>query len=145
MAVRNSIRSEGVRKPPRRGGNRPRTHPTPKPLRKPGPPKPPKPRTAGDALRAIKHARSSQSAEPLQTSPTQAMREMRDGMSVTALRDIRKSLELIQSTAIVVAHALREQNIELDGDAADVLRRYVSDPLQDHIEGMNSWIDGVES
>lgn len=45
---------------------------------------------------------------------------------------------LICSTAIVVAHALREQNVELDDDAADVLRRHVGDELQEQIEGIDS-------
>jgi hypothetical protein len=102
-----------------------------------------KPRTAADALRAIKHARSPQSAEPLQMNRTQAVREMRDGVPATALRYIRKKLALIQSTAIVVAHALREQRVGLDDDGADVLRRRVSDELQDQIEGIDSLLGGV--
>jgi hypothetical protein len=98
---------------------------------------------AADALRAIKHARRSQSAEPLQMSPTQLVRDMRNGMPTTVLNYIRKNLELIQSAAIVVAHALREQNVELDDDAADVLRRHVSDALQDQIESIDSLLGGV--
>jgi hypothetical protein len=107
--------------------------------------KPTKPRTAADALRAIKHARSPGAAEQLQINPTQAVREMRDGVPATALHYIRKRLELIQSTVIVVAHALREQNVELDDDAADVLRRHVSDELQEQIEGIDSLLGGVAS
>ena len=95
--------------------------------------KPTKPRTAADALRAIKHARSSQSAEPLQTSPTQVAREVRDGVPATELSAIRSHLELINSTAIVVQYSLREQNVLVDGDAAEVLRRYVSDKLFEQI------------
>jgi hypothetical protein len=106
--------------------------------------KPTKLRKAADALRAIKHARSSRSADPLQMSPTQLVRDMRDGMPTTVLHYIRKNLKLIQSAAIVVAHALREQNVELDDDAADVLRRHVSDSLQDQIETIDSLIGGSE-
>ena len=50
-----------------------------------------------------------------------------------ALRKILARLEDICSTAIVVHHALREQNVELDADAADVLKLHVSDPLYDQI------------
>ena len=101
-------------------------------------------RTAADALRTIKHAPSAASAEPLQMSPTQLVRDMRNGMPTTVLHYIRKNLKLIQSAAIVVAHALREQNVELDDDAADVLRRHVSDCLQDQIETIDSLIGGSE-
>lgn len=52
---------------------------------------------------------------------------------VKALREILAQLEDICSTAIVVHHALREQSVELDGDAADVLKLHVSDPLYDQI------------
>ena len=45
------------------------------------------------------------------------------------LRQLQARLSQICSTAIVVAHALRKQHVELDDDAADVLRGHVSDPL----------------
>ena len=51
-----------------------------------------------------------------------------------ALREIRRELEVICSCAIVVRHALTDQNVELDGDAALVLKRHVSDPLHEQIE-----------
>ena len=102
--------------------------------------KPTKPRTAADALRAIKHASSHQSTEQLQMSPTQGRPPIEiDGVeAAAALGAIRKTIELILSTVIVVAYALRGQNVELDNDAADVLRRYVSDELQKQIEGIDS-------
>jgi hypothetical protein len=62
-----------------------------------------------------------------------------------ALRTIRRKLELIQSSAIVVAHALREQNCELDDDADRVLTRHVSDALTDQIESIDSLLKGVAS
>lgn len=55
----------------------------------------------------------------------------------TALREIRNRLHLANSTAIVVHHALRGQNVILDDDAADVLRRYVSDVLFEQILNIN--------
>jgi hypothetical protein len=112
---------------------------------KPATPKPLKQRTAADVLRDAKRVGATKAAERLRVSPTQAVREMRDGVPATALRHIRRNLELIQSVAIVVAHALREQNVELDDDAADVLRRHVSDALQDQIEGMDSLLGVVAS
>jgi hypothetical protein len=62
---------------------------------------------------------------------------MRDGVPATELRQIRNRLDLICSTAIVVAHALREQNVGLDDDVADVLRRHVSDELFGQIQKIN--------
>ena len=52
---------------------------------------------------------------------------------VNALQRIVAQLEDICSTVIVVHHALREQNVALDDDAADVLKLHVSDPLYDQI------------
>ena len=106
--------------------------------------KPTKLRTAADALRAIK-SRRPRPAKPPYISPTVAVREMRDGVPVTALRYIRKHLELIQSTTVVVANALREQNAGFDIDAADVLRSHVTDELQEQIEGINSLLGGDAS
>lgn len=53
------------------------------------------------------------------------------------LRDIRKHLKRAVSTTIVVIHALREQNVELDDDAADTLQYYVSDMLFDDVLRIN--------
>jgi hypothetical protein len=88
--------------------------------------KPSKLRAGGNGLRDVKRG-------------TQA------NVPAPALLELRKVLELIQSSAIVVAHALREQNVELDEDAADVLRRQVSDVLQDQIETIDSLLEGVVS
>jgi hypothetical protein len=51
----------------------------------------------------------------------------------TALREIRQELNSICSCVIVVRHALTEQNVELDEDAALVLKRHVSDPLFEQV------------
>ena len=140
MAARDSIRS-------RRKGNNSRKKAAPMPardrLKTPASSEPSKPRTATDVLRVLRRTRRSRSAKEFRLTPTQEVREMRDGVPATALHYIRKNLELIQSTAIVVAHALREQNVQLDDDAADVLRRHVSDELQDQIEGIDSLLGGV--
>ena len=127
MAGANSSRPK--RRNTRLGGNRPRTHPTPKARRKPVPPKPSKFHTAADVRRDAVGFRATGSAEQFRVSPTQAVREMRDGVPATALRQIQDRLELIRATAIVVGHALKEQNCELDTDAARVLMRHVSDAL----------------
>jgi hypothetical protein len=109
-----------------------------KPRRKPAPPKPSKLRKAAGALRDAERVRAAGAAEQFRVSPTQAVREMRDGVPATALRAIRRCLELIQSSVIVVSHALREQNCELDDDADRVLTRHVSDALMDQIESIDS-------
>ena len=61
------------------------------------------------------------------------LRKARHGIPVAILRQIQGRIRQICSTAIVVAHALRKQNVELDDDAADVLRWHVSDPLFEQI------------
>ena len=65
--------------------------------------------------------------------------------AVKALRKILTDLEDICSTAIVVHHALREQNVELDDDAADVLKLHVSDPLYDQILKLKRIVGGGAS
>lgn len=71
------------------------------------------------------------SARPRQTPARQKPAE--SVSPAKALRKILAQLEDICSTVIVVHHALREQNVELDDDAADVLKLHVSDPLYDQI------------
>jgi len=67
-----------------------------------------------------------------------AERLKKSELPITALREIRARLNLINSTAMVVQHALTGQNILLDSDAADVLRWYVSDPLFGQILRINT-------
>jgi hypothetical protein len=64
---------------------------------------------------------------------------------VNALRKILAQLEDICSIAIVVHHALREQNVELDDDAANVLKLHVSDPLYDQILKLKRIVGGGAS
>ena len=90
-------------------------------------------RTAADALRDLKHTRRSRSPEEYRLTPTQEVREMRDGVPTTALRQIQGKLEIIRGCATVVARALQEQNCELDEDAALVLRHHVTDALTDQM------------
>ena len=97
----------------------------PRPRRKPAL------KMSGEFRRAAERFRVQRSPEPMaaRLDPPRA-----DKLSpVTALRKILAQLEHICSTAIVVHHALREQAVELDDDAADVLRLHVSDPLYDQI------------
>jgi|GEM_PF-3676404 len=119
MAVADSIRS-------RRKGNLSLKKSSSRPARshsnEQGYSKDPKARKPADVLRKRK-------AERPYVSPTHAIREIRAGVSITALHEIRARLGLINSTAIVVGYALKGQNCLLDGDAADVLKRHVSDPL----------------
>ena len=51
-----------------------------------------------------------------------------------ALRQIREKLDLVCSCAIVLEHALMEQNCELDEDAARVLKLCIGDELDRQIE-----------
>jgi hypothetical protein len=101
----------------------------PETRRKPASPKPSKLRTAADVLRDLRERqagatlRIARAAEPARTE-----QEPLPATGV-ALREIRDDLDLICSSAIVVQHALIEQNAELDKDAALVLRWHVSDPL----------------
>jgi hypothetical protein len=63
-------------------------------------------------------------------------------MPVKALCQIEACLKQICSTVIVVAHALREQNAQVDDDAAGVLRWHVSDPLFEQIQCLTRIIAG---
>lgn len=93
---------------------------SPKPRRKPVPSKPSRTRTG-------------------------ARREACEPVPIEALRKIHAELERICSTAIVVAHALKEQNAVLDGDAADVLRWHVNDPLFEQILRLKRIVAGGPS
>lgn len=71
----------------------------------------------------------------------------REGCVVPAgtLRGMKTCLDRICSVAIVVAHALSEQNALLDADSADVLRWYVSDPLHEQVLLIERLIKGGAS
>ena len=77
-------------------------------------------------------------------SPPQVVREIDDGLAATELRALRRRLELICSCAIVVEHALLEQNALLDDDAARVLKRHVGDELASLIAGIDSLLEGAK-
>jgi hypothetical protein len=59
-------------------------------------------------------------------------------LPITALRKIRDSLEHINSIELVVGHAIRGQNVLVDSDAADVLKRHGSDALFEQILKINT-------
>jgi hypothetical protein len=67
-----------------------------------------------------------------------------DDLPVTELRELRRKLELICSCAIVVEHALLEQNALLDDDAARVLKCYVGDELAALMAGIDSLLEGAK-
>lgn len=112
----------------------------PKP-RKPTTPKRSKVHAASETLRDLRERqvdatlKFARTAEPARTAADTLRREqdlLRPAAS--ALRQIREKLELVCSCAIVVEHALMEQNCELDDDAALVLKRHVGDELDRQIE-----------
>jgi hypothetical protein len=109
----------------------------PKPRRKSAGPKPSKLRTAADVLRDAERSSQAGTGPQFPVRPTQVLREMHDSVPATEILAIRNRLDLACSTAIVVAHALREQNVELDDDAADVLTRHVSDVLFAQVRDLN--------
>ena len=128
MAARNS--SRGTRLSGRSGGNRPRTHPTAKPRRKPAPPKPPKLR---------------KDARPPYISPTQVLRETRDGMPTTELQMIRVGLETASAVIAVCATALEAQAADSDADIAIVLHRCVISTLERQADRIDSLLKGGEA
>jgi hypothetical protein len=105
-----------------------------KPRRKPDRPKSSALRMARGTSRerrAEAILKAAKATEPARAAGADALRREHDLLrpAAGALREIRQQLDLACSCAIVVAHALTEQNVELDDDAALVLRRHVSDPL----------------
>jgi hypothetical protein len=62
-----------------------------------------------------------------------------------ALQRIQARLELIRSSVVVVAHALIEQNCELDDDAARVLGHHVTDALTEQMMQIGLLIHGGAS
>jgi hypothetical protein len=55
------------------------------------------------------------------------------------------NLEVIRSAAIVAAHALMEQNCELDDDVARVFTRHVGDALTEQMRRIGLMIQGAAS
>jgi hypothetical protein len=68
-----------------------------------------------------------------------------DSPPAGALQRIQYRLELIRSSVVVVAHALKEQSCELDEDAARVLRYHVTDALTDQMVQIGLLIRGSAS
>lgn len=101
---------------------------------------PSRPRNATSARKA--HPTKRHKPAKLDVSPTDVLRETRDGMPVSELRHLRNMLEVIQSSAIVVARALQKQNALVDDDAARVLRHHVSDALMDQIQSLDKMLKG---
>jgi hypothetical protein len=69
---------------------------------------------------------------------------MQDRVPTTGvLRRVRDDLKVACSCAIVVQHALMQQNCELDSDAARVLKRCVGDELDRQIERIDLLLGNV--
>jgi len=128
----------------RRGGNLPRTHPTPKARQKPADPQKlsPFPLTQPDeresrveslleAARAEEPARRSAFAGP----PSVPI----------VLRDIRQRLSVVQSVAYTAAAALRSQQADVDADVAETLRRCIGDEVQRQLQRLDGVIAGGAS
>lgn len=124
--------------------------PSPKPRRKPATPKPSKLRTAADVLRDPEEqfrGKSRPSPEAmaarlsrrklvtgLGTAAVDALREVRDGVPATALRDIHRKLEIAGAVAYICAATLRAQAADYDTDVALCLQRCVGDELDRQME-----------
>jgi hypothetical protein len=68
-----------------------------------------------------------------------------DSPPAGTLQSIQYRLELIRSSVVVVAHALMEQNCELDEDAARVLRYHVTVALTDQMVQIGLLLHGGAS
>ena len=69
--------------------------------------------------------KAAQAAEPVRAD----QRNVLDGVSVDELSGIQRKLKLVLSCSQVTGFALREQNCNLDREAADILATHVSDVL----------------
>ena len=117
-----------------------KTHPPKKPPRKPAAQSPERAKRKERALRegikgflaADQIARDAvhHLPEPTLKPP----RTRRDGVPADELHEIRRRLKLVQSCALVVGAALKDQNVGLDSEAADILGTHVTDAL--HIQLM---------
>ena len=79
--------------------------------------------------------KAAQAAEPARAD----QRNVLDGVSVDELSWIQRKLKLVLSCSQVTGFALREQNCNLDREAADILATHVSDVL--HIQILK--LDGL--
>lgn len=86
------------------------------------------PTTAG-VLRDLRRESISASTELPRLGPTQAVREMRDGIPVTSLRQIRAGLQRARVAAVVCTQILRAQAADYDTDVALTLRDCVAREL----------------
>lgn len=105
-----------------------------RPSKKPGKDAKERRRRAEAILETARATEPARAADQPYISPTQAVR---DGVPTTELRQIRDTLELVCSSAIVVEHALMEGNTGVDDDAAAVLRHHVGGQLYEQILSIN--------
>lgn len=120
-----------------------KTRSVPKPPPKPVKQKPSRTSAATDALLEARERRAdailklAKAATPARPTADTSWKMREHVPMADALRQMRDKLDLVCSCAIVVEHALMEQNCELDGDAARVLKRCVGDELDRQIERIN--------
>jgi hypothetical protein len=86
--------------------------------------------------------RSDPGARPEPAPPAEGSERL---VPATALQAIQDKLEIARSCAAVVAHALEEQNCELDGDAALTLRHHVAEAITDQVIEIGLLIHGEAS
>jgi hypothetical protein len=65
------------------------------------------------------------------------------GRKAIDLKLLRSKVETVVSVVNVCVTALEGQGADVDGDTAEVLRRYVCDPLGDHIEQLERLEDMI--
>jgi hypothetical protein len=92
---------------------------------------------------------AAQDAEParatdsqLQISPTQVLREIRDGVPVTELREIHDRLDVALSVVSLCAAVLQVQMADYDADVAAALKHCVGDILDTQMERITTLIEG---
>ena len=126
----------------------------PKPRRKP--PAPPKrsklglgttTNAPGEAraeaiLKAARATKPARAGDQPYISPTQAVREMRDGVPATELREIHDQLDVALSVVSLCAAVLQVQMADYDADVAASLKHCVGDILDTQMERITTLIEG---
>ncbi len=116
----------------------------PGPRRNPIPSKTSKFSATADVLRDAERIRATQTAEPLPVSPTQVACKTREGVPITALRDIRHRLDIASAVAYVCAAALKAQTANNDVDVALCLQRCVGDQLFEQMQHISRLLGEAE-
>ena len=105
-------------------------------------PKPTEFRMGVDGPRDVVRIRGTKAAKQLPISPTQVVREMREGVPVTALREIHDQLDVALSVVSLCAAVLQVQMADYDADVAASLKHCVGDILDTQMERLTTLIEG---